>query len=148
MRPNRLAAVLAVLAVTVVTGGTAGNATAAPASCRVDTSTTEETPGWLSSTSAERVVEALGAALDRPVTTAAGKPDGLDSLQRASSAALWTTGRRKSSSSSTPRGTPGSRSSAISPGSPTAPAGPPPARRYAFRPAARRRPICWTPAVS
>jgi hypothetical protein len=69
------------VAVTVVTGGTAGNATAAPASCRVDTSTTEETPGWLSSTSAERVVEALGAALDRPVTTAAGKPDGLDSLR-------------------------------------------------------------------
>ena len=47
----------------------------------MDTSTAEETPGWLSTTSAERVVEALGAELDRPATAVADKPDGLDLLR-------------------------------------------------------------------
>jgi hypothetical protein len=67
----------------MLTGGTAGVATAAaPGSCRVDTSTTAESPEWLASPAAQRVVEALGAELDRPATAAAaGKPDGLDSLR-------------------------------------------------------------------
>ncbi|SNT39199.1 hypothetical protein SAMN05421812_105247 [Asanoa hainanensis] len=82
MRPNRLALVLSGMAVMMLTGGVADIATAAaPASCRVDTRTTEESPAWLSSPAGKRVVEALAGELDRPTTAAAGKTDGLDALR-------------------------------------------------------------------